>query len=137
MLEGNYHEQVNTLVSRLECKVELPRDWQGFFSQHGVVNPIADDRRRFVRHRIRSKAGLEMLSRIPSIPRQHQFYCVYLKDVCRTGIAFLHTDQLYPGETPVLWLKERKAPCVVVRCVRHNANCFEIGAMFGQRTQSA
>ena len=36
----------------------------------------------------------------------------------------------------VLWLKERKAPSVVVRCVRHNADCFEIGATFGQRTQS-
>lgn len=135
MLDVSHDQQLSVLLASLECKVVLPPEWYDFFALSGPTPSFPDDRRRFVRYYYRTKGVLELLTTIPSIPREHQYYCIYTKDISRNGIGFLHVEQLYPGETHILWLADRRVRCTVVRCFRHNEQCFEIGATFGDEAR--
>ena len=130
MLEDDYRRQLDALLATSECKVTLPREWKDLFTRRGALPSIDNDRRRFVRFHFPSKAVLELEQTLSSVDRSHSFFCVFTKDVSRDGISFFHAGQLYPGEKPVLWLAAGQTECMVVRCVRHSPQCFEIGAMF-------
>jgi hypothetical protein len=58
-------------------------------------------------------------------------------DISRSGIAFLHSEQLFPGERVSLWLPIGKRSYVVERCVEHNDSCFEIGAAVADNVPEA
>ena len=71
---------------------------------------------------------LEYDETFSSIPREHTIAQVMTRDISRSGIAFLHSEQLFPGERVSLWLPIGKRSYVVERCVELNDHCFEIGA---------
>ena len=130
MLEVDYHAQLEAILATIDCRVKLPAEWSEFFARRGVLKTTFDDQRRFVRSHFPGKAVLELAQTIAGIEREHRFCCVYTKDLSRIGISFLHCEELFPGETPTLWLLSGKSVCNVVRRVRHNPRCFEIGATF-------
>ena len=130
MLEDNYHEQLNQLLLATESRITIPPEMYDFFAQKGVIEPIVDDHRRFVRRHFRAKYILELQQTLRLIPREPQHYCIYIKNLSRCGISFLHSEQLYPGEQPMLWLSTGKMSVTVARCNRHNETCYEIGATF-------
>jgi hypothetical protein len=72
------------------------------------------------------------------IERPRADFAVLTTDVSRQGVAFLHSAQLFPGEVVTVWFPAEKLACRVMRCLKHNANCFEIGAAFesGPQPQS-
>ncbi len=131
MLEDNYHEQLKKMLLITERKVTLPVEWGDFFEKRENVHPYPDDRRRFARRDFRAECILELEQSILNIPRQHQYYHVYTKNVSRGGIGFLHSQQLFPGERALLWLPTSKISVCVARCYRHNSSCYEIGVRFG------
>ena len=131
MLEDNYHEQLKKLILITEHKVTLPVKWGNFFVKWENVHPYHDDRRQFMRRNFRIECILELEQSILNIPRQHQYYHVYIKDLSRNGIGFLNSQQLFPGERAQLWLPTAKISVCVARCYRHNSSCYEIGARFG------
>lgn len=56
---------------------------------------------------------------------------IYLQDLSRGGIGFLHFEQLYRGErTQVLFVNGRSMLIEIARCRRIRENCFSVGASF-------
>ena len=129
MLEDDYSSELNRLLEACECDVAVPGEWQERLNRRGVIPPIEGDRRKFVRHYFSVQAMLEYEQTLPGIPRQHTMAQVVTRDLAREGIGFFHWEQLFPGERISLWLSSGKRPYEVVRCVQHNENCFEIGAV--------
>ena len=65
---------------------------------------------------------------VTAIPRADAKHVVLMKDLSRQGVAFLHAAQLFPGERVELTLPTGRIAYTVVRCLRHNHRCYEIGA---------
>ncbi len=128
MLEDNYLRRLNKLLEACECDLAVPSEWRDHLTRRGVIQPIPGDRRKYIRHHFKGRGVLEYDETFSSIPREHTIAQVVTRDVSRSGIAFLHSEQLFPGERISLWLSIGKRSYVVERCVEHNDSCFEIGA---------
>ena len=137
MLEDDYSRQLNKLLEACECDLAVPSEWQDRLTRRGVIQPIPGDRRRYVRHHFNGQGVLEYDETFSSIPREHTIAKVATRDVSRGGIAFLHSEQLFPGERVSLWLPIGKRSYVVERCVEHNDSCFEIGAAVADNVPEA
>lgn len=135
MLDDNYHEQLKQLLLVTECPVQLPAQWSDFFDQKDNLQPYHSDKRRFVRRNFRSRCILDLEQSLPGVPREQKSYGVYSKDISRNGIAFLHSEQLFPGEKICVWLPTSKVRVTVARCRRHAEFCYEIGAKFAGKTE--
>ncbi len=129
MLEDDYSKQLDRLLESCECDVAVPSEWEERLNRRGVKPSIEGDRRRYVRHHFTSSAVLEYGQTLSAIPREHTHTRVLTCDLSRAGVAFLHADQLFPGERVHLWLSAGKRAYEVVRCVQHDENCFEVGAI--------
>ncbi|MEM9657436.1 MAG: hypothetical protein AAF961_03660 [Planctomycetota bacterium] len=133
MLEADYQQRLEQLLASCECDVAVPAQWKDLLSQRGVLAPIPDDRQQFVRHLFNGRAVLEYDQTLPAISRKHHVAQVVTRDVSRRGVRFLHSEQLFPGEECALWLNTGRQTYEVVRCIRHNSRCFEIGAALRTR----
>ena len=134
MLDAGNLDNLNRVLAALEDRVELsPADRIIYF--HPDANlpvPKPDDRRRFVRRPIRMRAVMDLRQSLPAINRERAFHCVYLRDISRTGIGFLHADELFPGEDCRLWLPQKELHVTIVQCRRQTARCYVIRARFCQ-----
>ena len=128
MLETEYSNQIDDLLAKLSCDVQIPSEWGDFFARQGMLPSIEGDRRRFARKHMPGTAVLEITTTIPSIDRQQLVHAVYTRDISRGGVSFLHVAQLYPGEAGRLWLPDRRWLFEVVRCRRVNSQCYVVGA---------
>lgn len=134
MLGGDDQSKVIDDIRRLECKVELPDEWKDtFFTETGVLPTREEERRRFARRRIRTKALVDIVQSLPAFERTPSRHVVFTCDMSRSGFAFLHTEQLYPLEKIRLSLPQKSFLLEVARCKRYNDQCFMIGAqLLGQ-----
>jgi len=118
-------------VSQLKCEIDLPSAWKDYFDRRGQLPTCMGDKRRFPRSYFRGTAALHCRQSFPALPRPDLWYKVYTKDVSRSGVSFLHGEQLFPGEQMTLVLPDGRSRHVeVVRCHRVQQRCFEIGATF-------
>jgi hypothetical protein len=118
------------LIAELPCEVVLPERWADFFSRSGPVPAQAHDARRFPRFYLRTAAALNYRSTLPGLPRADAAYRVYLKDISRTSIAFVHSEQLFPRERmELLFADGTRWHVTVVRCQKRQNRCFEVAAM--------
>ncbi len=121
-------------IKRLTCTVRLPPAWEDNFELHGVAPALAGCKRRFARLRCRGKqslVALELRQTLPSLPRAQAWFAVYLTDIGRGGIGFLHGEPLYPNERfKVVLFDGRRVHVEIVRCQRIDDRCFSIGAQF-------
>lgn len=101
-----------------------------------VALPVADARRRFVRAAFHRRVVLELQQTFPSVPREERNYVILTRDLSRSGIGFLHAEQLYPGERVRLWLPTGPVATEVTRCRRHDARCYEIGVRFARASDA-
>ncbi len=116
-------DQVINAFDVLQCKVQLPEEWDDFFSVSGNLAVHFEDNRKYNRHYLRRKAVLQ---------RGDTYHVVYTKDISRFGIALLYHEQLFPCEKVTLWLPRQKQSynLRVTRCLRLQENCYECGANF-------
>lgn len=128
MLEDDYTKCLNKLLESCECDLAVPSQWQERLQQHGSTQPIPDDRRKSERHLFNSQGVLEFGQTFPAIPREETTAQVMMRDVSADGVAFLFSEQLFPGELISLWLPSGKQTYVVERCVGYSDDCYEIGA---------
>jgi PilZ domain-containing protein len=128
MLEDDYTKCLNKLLETCECDLAVPSEWQDQLARQGVIESIPGDRRKYIRHHFNDRAVLEYAETFTSIPRVHTIANVVTRDISLGGIAFLHSEQLFPGEQVSLWLSIGKRFYVVERCLQHDDHCFEIGA---------
>ena len=115
-----------------------PRALQQRFARRGAQDATFDERRQFARFAFLSKTLLEVATSFKCVERPREHFTIVTTDVSRDGVAFLHVEQLYPGELVTVWFPTCKVACRVTRCLKHNAKCYEIGASFeaGPRPQS-
>jgi hypothetical protein len=126
------HADVQAMIATLPCSVELPANWTEISNESGQAGTCWDDHRRFRRHNCRSVAALECGQTLASFGRRTAPARVFVKDICRSGLGFLHGEQLFPGERITLTFPDGKEYSLQVRrCRRIKARCFEIGAAFG------
>jgi hypothetical protein len=138
MLEDDDQQELSLRLSQTVCEVDVPRSLQHRLSRRGAQLANGEERRRFTRFAFLTKTLLELTTTITCIERQAGLFAVLTTDVSRDGVAFLHVSQLFPGEVVSLWFPTGPLACRVMRCLKHNANCFEIGTAFesGPRTQT-
>lgn len=131
MLDQRHRQEVMTLLQQLECRIVLPDAWTDrYFQESGVAATSYDERRGFVRHIYRTKAVLSIEQSLPAIRREPELVAVYSRDISRTGVGFLHSDQLFPGETCRLLLLTHAVTVTVASCRKLNDQCYLIGARF-------
>jgi hypothetical protein len=132
MLEHDDRRQgFATLIESIPCRVQLPPEERANFEKHGAAPVAQDERRRYQRVYYRSytnRAGLQYQSTLPSLPREPVWHNVYIANVSRDGLAFLHSEPLYPREQMrMLLLNGQMLSAEVVDCRRMGPCCFEIG----------
>lgn len=125
MLEEDYSEELDRLLEACECDLAVPSQWQ---QRSGPIPSIENDRRHSDRQYVSVNAVLEYGQSLPGIPREHTMAKVLTRDLSDNGVGFYYSQQLFPGERVSLWLSSGKRTFQIVRCVRHNENCFEVGA---------
>ena len=130
MLELRDQEQklVQT-VGPLKCDLELPDAWKDRFRQTGRLPGKYTDRRRHPRYHFRVCAALEYRQTLPSLPRPPGWHKIFTIDLSRGGLAFLHSEPLFPRERMQVLLPGKGAKIIeVVWCSRVQDRCFQIGA---------
>jgi hypothetical protein len=130
MLENDDQQKLTLRLAETVCEVEVPRSLQQRLSRRGAQPGTGDERRHFTRFAFATKTLLELATTIKCIERQPEVFAVLTTDVSRDGVAFLHVSQLFPGEVVSVWFATGTLACRVMRCLKHTANCFEIGAAF-------
>ncbi|PHS17429.1 MAG: hypothetical protein COA78_03000 [Blastopirellula sp.] len=116
------------MFERLPCKVNLPEQWDNFFDHSGKIPTNFNDQRQFPRFYLRSKA----ISKLDG-----QLDCIYIKDISRNSVAFLHYDQMFPLKRPVIMLPNgTQRQAVIIRCRRIQQGCFECAAKFVDESSS-
>ncbi len=127
MLDVNH---VPELLNAVPRQLELPPPLRTFLKKRGPMMPVANDLRRFPRFFYPASALLSSEQTLPALPRTIGRSVVLTKDLSRTGIALLHTDQFYPGEVLKLWLPCGEKQLLVVRCKQTAECCFEAAGFF-------
>ncbi len=138
MLE-RIHGHDNSLkekISSLPCEIILPFSMDSFFKQEERLT--CDDRRKMPRLVFHAEAALEH-PRESLMNRKPGWIKVYIRDLSRGGIGFIHSEQLFPMEKFKLLFPMPKSVALgtfkqpvqieIVRCKRHSDKCYEIGAM--------
>ena len=124
------HADAQVMIAGLPCSVEPPADW---IEAPDSAASSWHELRRFRRHNCRSVAALECGDTLAPAERNAGPCRVFVKDICRTGVGFLHSEQLFPGERIALMFPDgKKYNLRVRRCRRIQTRCFEIGAAFGE-----
>lgn len=130
MLDKRYQADLKSLLAGLECRVCIPEEWrETYFQERGPEATKWNDRRRYPRHKFRTKSVLELRTTLAAIPRDQAFFAVYTRDFSRNSLSFLHVEQLFPCERVHLWLPNRRRGFRVSSCRRYNENCYLIGAV--------
>ena len=132
MLAAGYLDDLNMVLASLEDRIELsPAERLTYFRADASVPPSAEDEQRgYSRHQLRVRAVMDLVQTLPYIERERSFHCIYVRDISRTGIGFLHADELFPGEDCKLWLPQKELHITVVHCRRKLARCYIVGARF-------
>jgi hypothetical protein len=118
------------LIAALPCAIELPQNWADFFMRTGPLYPVREDARRYPRFYLRTAAALSYRSTLPALPRPAKAERVYLKDISRSSVAFVHSAQLFPRECLEMLLADGTFWFVtVVRCQRRQDRCYEVAAL--------
>ncbi len=118
------------LIAALPCTIELPDNWTDYFTRSGPMPIEPKDERRHPRFYLRSAAALGYRSTLPCLTRPAGSHRIYLKDISRSSIAFVHSEQLFPREIfDVLLADGTQLFVAIVRCVKRHERCYEVAAM--------
>jgi hypothetical protein len=138
MLPGDDQlQRLIKVVGPLKFSVQLPDDPEQYFSAVGAVPSVSEDQRRYLRTQLRVVAALQYRRSLPALKRANQWYKIVMRDISRSGVSFLHSEQVFPTEQLMLVMPDCKPRCIeVMRCRRLNESCYEIGANFIQKFRS-
>ena len=127
-------------IAKLQCEIELPESWDDFFEISGLACSSTFDKRRAARWKNRALAGLLYRTTFPVLPRGEGWHPIYIKDLSRSGAAFVHSEQLFPLERMrILVIDDRSSRLLqnhclrtmeIVWCKRVQDKCFEVGSRF-------
>ena len=68
---------------------------------------------------------------LPGCPRQERNYRIFVKDISRSSIAFLHFEQLFPRERADVILFDGGVRSIEIsRCRKLQSDCYEVVGHF-------
>jgi len=137
MLDSTDQQTLMAAIDALPCAIEFPEGWgdngEGFLQP----SPTYADQRQYPRFACRGtqgRAALEYQHSLPAISRVHRIWRVYLMDLSRSGIRFLHGEPLYPREWMRIVLSDGKRRGIEVQwCLRIQKDCYAIGTRFSEQ----
>jgi hypothetical protein len=122
-----------SLIAALPCEVNVPEDWSDYFSRTGPVPSGPGEQRRHPRFYFRTQVGFNDSGTIYDRPVQFS-QAVVVKDVSRSGMAFLHRTPIDSGKRVQVLLPDGSIRGLEIqRCEQVNADCWSIGAEFVQK----
>ena len=129
---GGYAVTLDAGSAAAACPVVLP-DWlRANFTKRGMAPTGCNEARRYPRYHLRGHeetASLHCLPTLPAVARLPAVWPVYMLNISRGGVGFLHFEQLFPSEQARLVLPGGVERLVqVVRCRRLGSKCYAIGA---------
>src|SRR5690349_9767887 len=115
--------QIRAFIAALRCDLVVPLSFGDYFECSGPVPSGSQDNRRYPRYYFRTKAGINLQPLRPT--RFDEFECAtYIKDLSRSGLAFLHEHSLPAGEIVNFLLPNGTIRGVaVLRCKRISESC--------------
>ena len=126
-MESSYAETLKGLLANTPDSVQVPPALQALSRSQATPN-APGNHRRFARRKITGDMFCKVSNPLPKFSRTENFFKVASLDISRCGVSFLANKELYPEEALLLWTLIGRIPCRVVRCVKHNDACFEVGA---------
>lgn len=118
-------------IASLPCEVELPPEWRHPSDDKVLFTYRPEDHRRFSRRGLLAIAALQYRQTLPVLRRPNRWHRIYTVNLSQSGLAFLHSEQLFPRERMHILFPGGSDHIVeVARCRRINDRCFEIGARF-------
>jgi hypothetical protein len=118
-------------VAGLTCRIKLSPSEAADLKRQGPLPCTDGDRRRFVRFACGARGILDCEPTLPAISRECRRHLVLVKNISRSGICFLHEEQMLPCERCQLWVEGGFRRFVEVsRCRRLRDGCYEVGARF-------
>lgn len=138
MLPGDDQlQKLIDVVGPLKYELALPAEPEDYFGASGAVPSIPEDQRRYVRTQLRVVAALQYRRSLAKLDRKSEWYKIVMRDISRSGVSFLHSQQVYPTEQLMLVMPDCKPRCIeVTRCRRIDTLCYEVGANFIQKFRS-
>jgi hypothetical protein len=121
-------------INELSCLVEIPSDWETATATARLFATGPEEQRAFHRHPYRSAAALQYRQTYPDLPRPAQWFRVYTTNVSRSGVSFVHGEQLFPQERATFVLLNGLGCEIEVRsCRRIRRQYYQIGARIVSR----
>jgi hypothetical protein len=120
-------EQLDELAN---CRNELllPPEAQVLLAQSGFGPSRETERRRYPRMRTNQRALLQVLTTLPAIKRNNEWFAARVVDISRNGLGVLHSAQVYPKERVCIVLKDGLTHrAEVVWCQRISDRCYHFG----------
>ncbi len=135
MLPGDDQlQRLIEVVGPLTFDLQMPNSPEEYFAVSGAVTCAGEDQRRYVRKHLRVTAAIQYRRSLPALARPAQWHKVLTRDLSRSGISFLHSEQVYPVEQLLLVLPDCKPRCIeIIRCRCLGPRCYQVGASFIQR----
>jgi hypothetical protein len=113
------------------ARLAVPASQQALLVRAGIVPSITGDTRRFPRRYAVTNAILQYVEGLPALPRPREYHAIIVLDVSRSGLGFLHSEQLFPGELATAALPGGKALNIEIQwCRRLGERCYQFGAKF-------
>ncbi len=132
MLATNCSELIHGFAvapDHLPMLVQLPPEMSNFFVESGYLETVYGELRGQSRLRVRCPAILQSDFVPPFMQRERRLARVLIKDMSRSGLGILSHEQLWPGETFWIELRDRRLHIRVVRCRKIAHQCFEVGGV--------
>jgi hypothetical protein len=112
-------------------EVRIPAEWDDFFAYRGRVKTSSREQRQHPRFYLRTKAVLHIAATIGARPVLYNQGVIYIKDISRSGMSFLHVEQLFPMDQVCIQLENGQSLAVQVnRCRKLATQCYEVGGQF-------
>lgn len=113
-----------------ERYLEIPQRLKDFIERRGPLPPVHNDLRKHPRFYYPLAAIAEFHETLPCRPQEIGPFVVVVRDLSRSGLAFYHTDQVYPEEQLQISLPNGPKLMAVVRCHKRAVSCYEIAGTF-------
>lgn len=129
MLDFDYSKHYEAVVKQTEFSIDLPEEWNQFFTASGVVHSNYDEKRTAQRKRVRTTGLAIFEDTLPFLLRVRQTPVgIYTKDFSKLGCGFLSPIEMYPEERvrllfPAFWLSVK-----ISRTQKRMDGCFLVGA---------
>ena len=104
----------------LQSQAALSESTEEFFNKNGPKRE--DDSRTHQRYYLRCKGILRC---------NGNNHAIFLKDISRSGMAFISPVQLFPRDHVQIWTEnQRTYELEVIRCRRLQKQCYECGSIY-------